>query len=487
MKRIAVIGAGVSGLASATAIERAKQAGADVEFTLFESSQRLGGVMVTEQIDGCLIEAGPDSFLSEKTYGADFCKTFGLGDQIIGSNDDERITYILIKNRLVPMPDGLMFMVPTKILPTITTRLFTWGTKIKMGLELFAKPPANGGKDESVADLVRRHYGQEVVDRLADPLLSGVYGGDAASLSVNAVLPRFADMERKYGSLSRGMLAARAKMAEVTKKMGPGYKPRPLFSSLRNGMQQLVDAVAAFLPSRSIRLGVKIQKIACEADGWTVTAEEQTEHYDGLIIATPAHAAGKLLAPLNDTLASELNSVSYSSSVTVALGYDRKDLADMPPGFGFLVPKAENRRIRALTFVHNKFPHRAPEDKGILRVFLGGLSDQSVLGLTDSEILSTVQRELNEILGLNAEPRFERVYRWHQAMAQYGPGHLDRVKRIRQEVAATPNFALAGNAYQGIGVPDCIASGLLAANSLLDQLSLPKPDLGINLQPIATR
>jgi oxygen-dependent protoporphyrinogen oxidase len=486
VKRIAIVGAGVSGLAAATAIQRAKEAGADVEFTLFERSHRLGGVMVTELIDDCLIEAGPDSFLSEKTYGADFCKTFGLGDQIIGSNDADRKTYIVVNNRLIAMPDGLMFMVPTKILPTITTSLFTWGTKLKMGMEYFSQPPVTNG-DETVGDMVRRHYGQEVVERLADPLLSGVYGGDADSLSVQAVLPRFADMERKYGSLSRGMLAARKKMAEMTKKAGPGYKPRPLFSSLKSGMQQLVDAVAAYLPKERIHTGVSVESVTRSGSGWIVTVNGGQQTFDGIIIATPAHAAGKLLGSFDPVLAVELNSVSYSSSVTVAATYNRNDLAHMPPGFGFLVPKTEKRRVRALTFVHNKFPHRAPADKGILRVFLGGLSDQGVLELSDEDILSTVRRELREMIKLDAEPRVQRVYRWSKAMAQYGPGHLGRVKRIQQSVAAVPGLALAGNAFQGIGVPDCIASGLNAANAVLDQLDLPKPKLGISLQPVATR
>jgi oxygen-dependent protoporphyrinogen oxidase len=486
VKQIAIIGAGVSGLAAATAIQRAKEAGADVEFRLFERSGRLGGVMVTEQIDGCLIEAGPDSFLSEKTYGADFCKTFGLGDQIIGSNDGERKTYIVVDNRLIVMPDGLMFMVPTKILPTLATSLFTWSTKIKMGLEFFSKPPITSG-DETVGSMVRRHYGQEVVERLADPLLSGVYGGDADGLSVQAVLPRFADMERKYGSLSRGMLMARKKMAEMTKKAGPGYKPCPLFSSLKNGMQQLVDAVAAYLPKDRIHTGVAVDSVWRNGSGWTVVVNGVFQTFDGLIIATPAHAAGKLLSPIDAALSGELSAVSYSSSVTVAATYNRSDLSHMPPGFGFLVPKTENRRIRALTFVHNKFPHRAPADKGILRVFLGGLSDQGVLDLSDEEILSTVRRELREMIKLEAQPRMERVYRWNKAMAQYGPGHLDRVKRIQQSVAVAPGLALAGNAFQGIGVPDCIASGWNAANAVLDKLGLPKPSLGVSLQPIATR
>ncbi len=488
MKKIAIVGGGASGLAAATVLQHAKQADADFDFTLFERDSRLGGVMQTELADDCLIEAGPDSFLSEKTTGADFCKLFGLGDQIIGSNDSERITYILVKNRLIAMPDGLMFMVPTKILPTVTTPLFTWGTKIKMGLEVFSRPPAsNNSHDESVADLVRRHYGQEVVERLADPLLAGVYGGDAANLSVKAVLPRFSDMEAKYGSLSRGMLAARKKMADFVKSQGPNYKPRPLFSSLKNGMQQMVDAVEAFLPKSSVQTSVAVTNAYRENDKWMIAVNGQPEPFDALIVATPAHVAANLLQRQHSVMAYDLRAISYSSSVTVVMTYSRSDLANMPPGFGFLVPKSENRRVRALTFVHNKFPHRAPADKGIVRVFLGGLSDQGVLVLSDEEILSTVRRELNEIMGLVAEPRITRVYRWNKAMAQYGPGHLERVKRIQQAVASTPMLALAGNAFQGIGVPDCLASGLSAAMSICDQLGVAKPDLKIDLKPAQTR
>jgi protoporphyrinogen/coproporphyrinogen III oxidase len=487
MKRIAIIGGGASGLAAASALELARQAGADLAYTLFERDSRLGGVMQTELIDDCLIEAGPDSFLSEKTTGAEFCKLFGLGDQIIGSNDAERITYILVNNRLIAMPDGLMFMVPTKILPTVTTPLFTWGTKIKMGLEILKRPPKNNGQDESVADLVRRHYGQEVVERLADPLLAGVYGGDAANLSVKAVLPRFADMESKYGSLSRGMLMARKKMAEFTKSQGPNYKPRPLFSSLKNGMQQMVDAVAAFLPKSSTRVDQVVTGVIRNPENWTVALDGAGDQFDAVILATQAPVAARLLTPVDSVLAYDLGAISYSSSVTVVMTYSRSDLAHMPPGFGFLVPKSEKRRIRALTFVHNKFPHRAPADKGILRVFLGGLSDQGVLALSDEEIVATVRKELNEILKLTAEPRITRIYRWNKAMAQYGPGHLDRVARIQQAVGRIPGLALAGNAFHGIGVPDCLASGLNAALNVCDQLQLPKPDLKITLKPASTR
>ncbi len=374
-----------------------------------------------------------------------------------------------MNNRLLAIPDGLMFMVPTKILPTIASPLFTWSTKFKMALEFFAKPSAGTRDGDRQGHDPTRHYGQEVMERLADPLLGqSMRGGDADSLSVEAVLPRFAEIERNYGSLGRGMLAAQRKMAEIAKRTEASERPRSLFSSLTGGMQQMADTVARILPPDSVRLDSQVQSVGRDAKGWLIVVAGQADRFDGLIIAAPAHVAGTLLGPVDESLSSDLFAISYSSSVTVGLTYNRADLAHLPPGFGFLVPQSEKRRIRALTFVHNKFPHRAPVDKGILRVFLGGLADEGVLQLGDEEILETVRRELRELVKLDAAPRTQRVYRWNKAMAQYGRGHLDRVNRIERAVASIPGLALAGNAYRGIGVPDCISSGLNAANSLLD-------------------
>src|SRR5208282_4113477 len=247
MKRIAIIGGGISGLSAAFTIEEKRRDGVPVEYVVYESSERLGGVLVTDHVDGCLVEAGPDSFLTEKPWASDLCRKIGLGDQLIGSNDAERKTYILVRNKLVVMPDGLMFMVPTKIVPTVLSPLFSWGTKLRMAAEWF-HPPHRATEDETVAAMVERHYGSEMVDLLADPLLSGVYGGEATQLSVRAVLPRFADMEARYGSLGRAMLAARVKMATAAK--GPA---KPLFSSLKDGMQQMIDALVARLDANALR------------------------------------------------------------------------------------------------------------------------------------------------------------------------------------------------------------------------------------------
>jgi oxygen-dependent protoporphyrinogen oxidase len=466
MKRVAIIGGGISGLSAAFYLEQHRRAGAELQYVLFEGAPRLGGVLVTERVDGCLVEAGPDSFLSEKPWGAELCRDLGIADQLIGSNDGQRKTYILVKGRLVAMPDGLMFMVPTKILPTALSPLFSLGTKLRMVEELLHRPKPRQ-EDETVAQMVERHFGHEMVERLADPLLSGVYGGEAEKLSVRAVLPRFVEMEKKYGSLSLAMLAANRRMAQMRKAAGTQHPPRPLFSSMKDGMQQLVDTILTRINLGAARLGQEVLETRAVDGGWTVyVRDREPEQFDGIVLAVPARVAAKLLARTSAALSAELSAIAYSSSVTVTLGYDERVRRSLPPGFGYLVPRSEGKQMLACTFVHNKFPHRAPEDRAIIREFLGGTRNEAVLELSDEEIIATVRNELAQVLGITSPPLFVRVYRWCAAMAQYGVGHLERVARIEHLRSRLPGLTLAGNAYRGIGVPDCIREGRDAAAEL---------------------
>jgi oxygen-dependent protoporphyrinogen oxidase len=469
MKRIAIIGGGISGLSAAFTLEKHRLGGASLEYVVFESSPRFGGVLVTERVDGCLLEAGPDSFLTEKPWASDLCREIDLGDQLIASNDADRKTYILVKGKLVAIPDGLMFMVPTKIMPIALSTLFSADTKLRMAREWF-HPPRKADADETVASFVERHYGPEMVDRLADPLLSGVYGGEAAQLSLRAVLPRFAEMEASHGSLGRAMLAARKKVAHAAQ-----ISPRPLFTSLKDGMQQLVDGIVARLPASALHTDSPVQCIQRQDSGWVVSAGYASDQFDAVIIATPAQAAADLSGMVSGELATELRGINYTSSVTVNLGYDRSVRASLPPGFGFLVPRSEGKRMLAATFVHNKFPHRAPENRALLRCFMGGARNEQVLQSPDEEVVRTVREELQQIIGIRADPLFTRLYRWKGAMAQYGVGHLDRLQRIDNLLQQLPGLALAGNGYRGIGVPDCVRSGNEAAHKTLLALGLTAP------------
>ncbi len=474
MKRIAIAGGGISGLSAAFALEQQKNRGAPLEYVLFESSARFGGVTQTESIDGCVIEAGPDSFLTEKPWAADLCRELGLADQLIGSNDAERKTYILLKGRLVPLPDGLQFMVPTRLASAFFSPLFSWGTKARIIREWFYQP--GGARSEStVAEFVERHYGREMVERVADPLLAGVYGGSADELSVKSVLPRFVEMEAKHGSLGRAMVAARQKLAELRSAGQPGTAvptPSPLFTSLRGGMETMVDALLGRIPEGARRLNVDVEAVRAESGKWLVLSCGRTEEFDAVILATPAYAAAELLASASAELAGELNAIRYSSSVTVILSYDKNVRGSLPVGFGFLVPQVEKRRVLAATFVHNKFPGRSPDDRALIRCFLGGTRDEEILERTDDEILAVVRRELQQILGITSDPRLVRVFKWKQAMAQYGIGHGARAERIKELLAGMSGLALAGNAYGGIGVPDCVRSGSEATAKILADMAI---------------
>ena len=487
--RTAIIGGGIAGLAAAYELQKARAANPAIEYTLFESRDRLGGSLATDVYQGTVLERGPDSFLTEKPAAAELCRELGLGPDLIPSNDADRKTWIVVKNRLVGLPDGLMFLVPTKLVPTALSPLFSIATKIRMGLELL-HPPRPSTQDESVAALVERHFGKEAVDRLADPLLSGIYGGDATQLSARTVLPRLVEMEVEYGSLSRGMLAAHKKMraamaARANAGSGPGAPapdrlksvgaqptgPRSIFTGLRGGLQQLAEAITARLDPLAIRLSTAVDSIERTAAGWQITAAGETSVYDAVIVASPAWAASAMLSTVDAELANELAGIPYSSSITVNLVYDEAKIGDLPEGFGFLVPASSGRAMLACTFAHRKFLGRTAPGRAVLRAFLGGMRNEALMAEPDNVLIATVRRELTEILGARVigphiEPEFAQVNRWRRAMAQYAVGHKERMARINARVAMLPGLHLAGNAYDGIGIPDCIRLGRKAAQAI---------------------
>jgi len=449
-----IIGGGISGLSSAYDLSRAGTAS-----VILESRPRLGGVIQTEKLEGCTIEAGPDSFLSAKPAAVDLIRELGLGDQIIGSNDHLRKTFVRKGGRLVPLPDGLMMMVPTKILPLLTTSLVSWGAKFRMGMELLRAPKPREG-DESVAEFIEEHYGAEVVDYLAEPLLSGIYGGDPAELSVSAVLPRFVELSVRYGSLTRGVLAERAKH----KPSGPAA---PLFRTLQGGLGQLIEALAAAIRGHAEIRQVRAETIQRTAAGFRIRAGGDWLEASSVVVGTEAHSAATLLQAMDPRLGELLGQVPYSSSITLALGFDAAGFAAPPEGFGFLVPRKERRRLAACTWVGTKFSHRVPAGKIVARCFIGGAEALAAMGESDEVLVAEATSELQEIAGISAQPRFTRIFRWPRSMAQPIVGHPQRVAEIEARVEAIPGLDLAGNAYHGIGIPDCIRMGRAAAQKIL--------------------
>jgi oxygen-dependent protoporphyrinogen oxidase len=453
MPRVVIVGGGISGLSAAYYLGKA-----GIPSTLIESRPRLGGVIQTERIEGCTLEAGPDSFLSAKPAALDLIRELGLSADVIGSNDHLRVTFVKKNGRLVPLPDGLMMMVPTKVMPLVTTPLLSLGTKVRMGMELLRAPKMRG-EDESVADFVLEHYGQEAVDYLAEPLLSGIYGGDPRQLSVRAVLPRFVELSQKYGSLTKGVLASRKQM----KSQGA---PAPLFRTLKGGLGQMVDAVTTAIAPDTTLLRSRAQSVQRAGAGWRVRVGNDWIEADQLILACEAHSASALLTGVDGRVSEILGDVGYSSSMIVALGYDAADFAKPPIGFGFLIPKKERRRLVALTWVGTKFSHRVPEGKIVARCFLGGAEDAGVLNESDESVVDAVTRELRDLAGVTAAPRFTQITRWSRSMAQYPVGHPRRMAELWTRMADLPGLHLAGNAYDGIGIPDCIRLGKTAAEKI---------------------
>ena len=449
---VLIVGGGISGLSAAYYLAKS-----GIPSRIIERRPRLGGVIQTEYIQGCAIEAGPDSYLGIKPAAAELIREVGMGDQIIGSNDHQRITYIWRHGKLVPLPDGLMMMVPTKIMPMVGSSLLGWGTKIRMGLEYFRRPKNGAAHDRSVAEFITDHYGQESLEYLAEPLLSGVYGGDPKKLSASSVLTRFVELETKYGSLTKGVLISRAK--------APARPSGALFQTLKGGLTSLI----AELEKRIAGQVTVVQGEAEALERGRVRVNGEWIEGSQIVLACPAYAAAALIGGLDPTLAALLNQVDYSSSLTLSLGFRKSDLGGNPKGFGLLVPSKERQRLVACTWVQNKFSHRVPDDMAVLRCFFGGAADAAALDETDESLLSIARDEIKRILKVTATPVFHTIARWPRSMAQYTVGHGARLKEIESRIAALGTVYLAGNAYNGIGIPDCIKTGRDAATKIAAQ------------------
>lgn len=464
-KRIAVIGAGLSGLTAAYYLAQARKAGAPLEEYLFEASDRLGGVIRTEQIEGCLVEAGPDAFLTEKNEALMLCQRLGLVAQLIGSEDHQRRTLILRRGKLVPLPDGFEFMVPTRPLSVLGTPLLSLRDKLALAAEGLMRPGPTP-RDESVAAFVQRHFSRGLFENIVEPLLTAVYGGDAYRLSVQSVLPRLAAMEKEHGSLIRAMRhAARQRKKQAAAQVGQPVARPPLFTTLRDGLETLVVALRMNLEERRILCQRQLTAVRQDPTGGYRLHIEGHDDFvaDAVIVALPARETARVLHDVDTAMVRSLLDIHYSSSVIVAVGYDAATVKPLPAGFGFLVSHKEGGRVRACSFVGHKFAGRVPPNRVLLRCFLGGMKDEAVLQLGDNELTATVRAELERILGIAAEPLFASVYRWPKAMAQYTVGHQQRLADIRARLSRHRGLFLAGNAYEGIGIPDCVRSGRLAA------------------------
>lgn len=456
---VAIVGGGISGLSAAYYLA---ERGADC--TLIESSDRLGGVIRTNKVEGCLVEAGPDSFLAQKPWALDLIREIGLEGEVIGSNDSRRRTFVLNRGRLVDLPDGVQFMAPTRIWPMVRTPMLSLEAKLRMAAEWLRRPRGDS-PDRSVAEFVIDHYGSEVNEVLAQPMLAGVYGGAPEDLSVQAVLPRFVELERRYGSLSRGL--ARGMRQARSKATDDSSKRKSLFLTLRGGMQQLVDRLEQRLEGRVRRIQATARGLSTSGVEWRVRLDEQTLRADAVVLAVPAHAAAALVSEAGPELSPLLGSIPYGSSITAALIYRRPGFNRPLDGFGFLAPRREGRLLSACTWVNTKFDHRAPEERPLLRAFVSGAGARRAAGQTAQELVGVLHNELADIMNFDAPLPVGRIARWDRAMAQYPVGHAEIVEAIDARAAALPGLHLAGNAYRGIGIPDCIRLSRTLADAIV--------------------
>ena len=478
--RIAVVGGGISGLAVAHKIlEQSKQKNRPVEVHLLEAGGRLGGVIHTSERDGFLLEGGPDSFISEKPWALSLCHRLGLEPSLIGTGETHRRSFIVRQNKLQPVPDGFYLLAPTRIWPTITTPIFSWPGKIRMSADLFLprKKRSSATEDETLASFVRRRLGHEALDRMAQPMIGGIYTSDPEELSLRATMPRFLDMEQEHRSLILGMWRQRQKMrhSQNHQAAGPRYG---LFVSLNQGMVRLVEALRQRIPSDSIHLNTQVSSLRKTGHHWTLDLTNGSQlEADAVCLALAAFQSADLLQTFDAQLAARLRSIRYASTATVNLAYRLEDIPGSLEGFGFVVPAIEKREILACTFSHMKFPGRAPRNHALLRAFMGGALQPKAFEYEDNEMIRIVRQNLRELLGIEKPPLFAIVERHAQAMAQYHVGHLDLVAEIEALANQRPTLQLAGNGFTGIGIPDCIRRGEECAERILEALAASSQDV----------
>lgn len=456
MKRVVIVGGGITGLAIAHTLEKS---GEPCEVRVLEGGPRLGGNLVTVNHNGFTIDGGPDSWVATKPHATRLAKAVGLGDELIGTRPDTRKVYIVWQKKLHPMPEGLVLGIPTEWKPFAATELFGLDAKLRALLEpLVPRKIFAGDEDESIASFVTRRLGADICDRIAGPLLGGIFAGDAESLSVRACVPQLVEAEEKYGSL---VLAMRALRATRKKQAAAGEREASTFVSLKRGMGDLVTYVAHRLRDAECSTDHPVRRVSQLSAGdprgrWAVETARGTLHADDVALTVPAHASTGMVADLDPELSSMLANVSYVSTATVFLAYRKYDIRNPLDGVGFLVPRSENRPILACTFVSSKWDHRAPAGQALLRVFIGGAGNEHHLQRDDEGLVRLAREQILDLLGIERAPVFSKVFRFRRASPQPTVGHLARMREVMDRVATYPGLHVGGNGFIGTGIPDSI-------------------------------
>ncbi len=469
--RIAIVGGGITGLAAAhRLLELQPKVASSV--TLFEASPRLGGVVGTQHIGDYTLELGPDSFITNKPWAVNLCRRLGIEDRLIPTDARYRRSLVLRRGRPVAVPEGFQLMTPARVWPVLTSPIFSWWGKVRMGCEYFL-PAKQDVHDESLGHFVRRRFGQEVLDRLVQPLVGGIYTSNPERLSLRATLPRFLDMEQQHGSLIRASRTAAKSAGANEHASGARYG---LFATLAGGTQELVQVLADRISREAqIHVGCPVTRLVpLESGGYELTAQGQPPQiFDRVILTLPTYRVAELVQPFAAEWSRALREIEYASTTIVVSGHRLADIRHPLDAFGLVIPAIEHRRILAVSFTSRKFPNRAPEGHVQLRTFVGGAMQPEYFGLSDEDTKQLVREELREILGVTGTPDFEVVARYPRSMPQYHVGHLERVQRIRELAAQFPGLGLAGSSYDGVGLPDSIHSGEQAAEQAVLTTTVP--------------
>jgi len=451
---VVVVGGGIAGLATAYELSRR-----GIRFVVLEQAPRAGGVILSEEVDGFAIDGGPDALLIQKPDGIALCQEIGLGDRLV-TTKLPRLAYIQRRGRLHALPAGSVLGIPTTVGPFARTTLFTWPGKLRMGAELFV-PRRTDGADESIGSFMRRRFGQEASDFLAEPLLAGIHAGDVDRLSLHALFPRFAEAERKHGSLLRAFRANPASRVP---------NPDGAFKSLPGGLSEMIRALVRVIGDTNLRTGTTVTGLAGPGPFSVRTAGAETYHARAVVMATPAYITADLLENRDAAIGRHCREIRYASAVTVALAFRRDAVAHPLNGSGFVVPRAEKTGILAASWLSSKWPGRAPDGRVLMRTFLGGARDPWAIDESDAECVERSMDALRPVLGISGEPLFTRVYRWDRANAQHEVGHPARIAAIDAALARHPGLFVTGSGFRGVGIPDCVADGRKTAAQVDDLL-----------------
>jgi oxygen-dependent protoporphyrinogen oxidase len=467
---VAVVGGGITGLAAAhRLVEMAAERGAEPDFRLVESSERLGGAIRTERLSGHVLESGPDTLLARKPAAVALCERLGLGEALVGFDERAHEPLVFRRGRLVPVPAGFMLMAPTRLWPVLASPLFSLPGKLRLACEPFIRPAPDSGDDESLSSFVTRRFGREVLERVAQPIMSSLFMANADRMSVRMAMPRLMEMEHRHGSITRAMRAARRARLQAA---GTGAtRGRGEYVALREGMGSLVDAVLARLPQRNLLTRTRITSVRRDdpSGTWHLSLEGRRPiEAEAVVFACPAWATARLLEETDAELAGDLAGIEYASCATVSVSYRSGDLGRTPDRFGFFVPRSEGLPMLACTFVSEKFGGRAPEGRFLLRAFVGGAEQPDVLDLDDRGLVGLVHAVLGKLLAIRRPPVLGKVFRHSRAMPQLSVGLLGRLERMRARLARHVGLLVAGGGQGIVGIADSVATGERAAAEALD-------------------